>query len=130
MREKLQRFMMGRYGNDQLNNALIILALIMFVLQIIFKFSLFSILGYAFWLLCFYRMFSRQVYKRSNENVIYLNKTRRLRHSFSCLRKNMTDKGSRYFTCPSCGQIVRVPKGRGKIEITCPSCRHHFDRKS
>lgn len=130
MREKFQRFMMGRYGNDNLNNALIWGALIIFILQMFLRNSILMILGYLLWGFAIYRMFSRKVYQRNNENVLFLQKTKPIRHRFSCIVKGFQDKQNRYFVCPSCAQIVRVPKGRGKIEITCPNCHQRFDKKS
>lgn len=130
MREKLQRFMMGRYGNDNLNNFLIGCALVLMILELFTHSTLLMILGYVLWGWAIYRMFSRKSYQRNHENVLYLAKTKPLRHRFSCIVKGFQDKSNRYYTCPSCAQIVRVPKGRGKIEITCPSCHHHFDRRS
>lgn len=130
MREKLMRFMSGRYGNDNLNNFLIYSALILIVLNIFIKSSLLTIVSYLLWGWSIYRMFSRKVYQRNNENIQFLTRTKPLRHRFSCLIKGQKDKNNRYFTCPRCAQIVRVPKGRGKIEITCPACHTRFDKKS
>ena len=130
MREKLARFMMGRYGNDYLNNVLIWSSLILLVLNIFVNNSILSLIAYVLWGYSIFRMFSRNIYLRSNENMWFMAKTKKLRHHISAIRKGMSDKANRYFVCPGCGQIVRVPKGRGKIEITCPSCHRHFDRKS
>ena len=130
MREKLARFMMGRYGNDYLNNVLIWSSLILLVLNIFINNSILSLIAYVLWGYSIFRMFSRKIYLRSNENIWFMAKTKKLRHQISAIRKGMNDKMHRYFVCPGCGQIVRVPKGRGKIEITCPSCHRHFDRKS
>ncbi len=130
MREKIQRFMMGRYGNDNLNQCLILGALVVMLLELFLHSTVLMILGYLIWGCSIYRMFSRKIDQRYQENMLYLNKTKGLRHRFSCFAKGLQDRRNRYFTCPFCAQIVRVPKGRGKIEITCPSCHRHFDRKS
>ena len=130
MREKLARFMMGRYGNDHLNNVLIWSSLILLVLNIFINNSILSLIAYVLWGYSIFRMFSRKIYLRSNENFWFKAKTKKIRHHISAIRKGMKDKAHRYFVCPGCGQIVRVPKGRGKIEITCPSCHRQFDRKS
>ena len=122
--------MAGRYGNDNLNNFLIYTALAIVVLNVFFNNIIFTILAYVCWGLAIYRMFSRKVYQRNNENIQFLTKTKPIRHRFSCIVKGFKDKSHRYYTCPRCAQIVRVPKGRGKIEITCPSCRTRFDKKS
>ena len=46
------------------------------------------------------------------------------------MKKNIKDREYKYFVCPGCGQICRVPKKRGKITITCPRCHASFDRRS
>lgn len=122
--------MMGRYGNDHLNNVLIWSSLILLVLNIFINNSILSLIAYVLWGYSIFRMFSRKIYLRSNENIWFMAKTKKIRHHISAIRKGMKDKANRYFVCPGCGQIVRVPKGRGKIEITCPSCHRQFDRKS
>lgn len=130
MKEKLQRFMMGRYGMDNLNNTLIGASLFFVVLQVFTKAFIFSFLSWVCWGFCIYRMFSRKVYQRNSENVLFLEKTKKIRHQADCIKRNFQDKNNRYYTCPACGQMVRVPRGRGKIEISCPKCRHRFERKS
>ena len=130
MREKFARWMSGRYGNDQLNQALIWTSLILLILNIFVNNSLLTMIAYVCWGFAIYRMLSRKIYVRNNENTWFLAKTKKMRHQISAMKKGRNDKLNKYFVCPHCGQIVRVPKGRGKIEITCPSCRIHFDRKS
>ena len=53
-----------------------------------------------------------------------------IKKRFNVIKKNHQDKEHKYYLCPSCKQIVRVPKGRGKITITCPTCKNRFDKKS
>ena len=130
MREKFARWMMGRYGSDHLNLTLTWTAMILLVLNIFVRNSALSLIAYLCWGFSLFRMFSRNIYKRYNENQWFLAKTKKIRHRISAMQKGSKDKNSKYFVCPKCAQIVRVPKGRGKIEITCPSCRNHFDRKS
>ena len=66
-----------------------------------------------------FRTFSRNTYKRYQENRRYLRFMDQLR-----------DKEHRYYTCPRCRQTVRVPKGKGKISITCPKCSERFIKKT
>ena len=77
MREKLQRFMMGRYGMDNLNNTLIGASIVMIVLQMLTKAFIFSFLSWVCWGLCVYRMLSRKVYQRNSENILFLEKTKK-----------------------------------------------------
>lgn len=134
MKEKLARFMVGRNGNDQLNHFLLGLALALLVIAAIFKDSfgsisyiiVFALLGYAY-----FRMFSRNVYKRREENGKYM----RARYKFSAavkLRKEqwIQRKDYKFFTCPSCKTTLRVPRGHGKIKIVCRKCGNSFTGKS
>ncbi len=75
-------------------------------------------------------MFSKNIYKRYNENQKYLYYMKPLERYKTLLKKQKNDPEHKYFRCPSCQQLVRVPKGRGKITITCPKCKKEFDRKS
>ena len=124
MRTGLQRFMFGRYGqHDKLNSMLLWAGVIVVLVSMFLPAGLFTwllplvayvLLGVALW-----RMLSKNVYKRARENRRYLSLLERLR-----------DREHRYFTCPQCKQTVRVPKGKGKIAITCPQCREKFVQKT
>ena len=134
MKEKLARFMIGRNGNDQLNLFLLCLALALLVIAAIFKDSfgsityiiVFALLGYAY-----FRMLSRNVNKRREENGKYI----RARYQLSAamrLRKEqwVQRKDYKFFTCPSCKTTLRVPRGHGKIKIVCRKCGNSFTGKS
>lgn len=130
MREKLKRFMWGRYGNDRLNQFLMCLALINMVLSMIFR-GPFYILAVGILILSYFRMFSRNIAKRSAENQIYLQKEMKVR-AFFTKKKKEAEMRKQYhiFRCPNCKQKLRVPKGRGKIAITCRKCGTEFFKKS
>ena len=114
-----RHFMMGRYGTDKLNNLLLGLGLgTCFVNILVGNYALGLVLtavSYGFMILALYRCFSRNTYKRYRENRKYLLLVERIR-----------DREHRYFTCPRCRQTVRVPRGKGKIAITCPKCAERF----
>lgn len=118
-----RRFMTGRYGNDKLNMALLIAAVVMCVLNLFVPGNnaklLVLILYYSLVGLAVFRMLSRNTYKRYQENRKYLQ-----------LLERIKDRDHRYYDCPKCRQQVRVPKGKGKIAITCPKCREKFIRKT
>ena len=123
IRQWFRWFMTGRYGTDKLNIALLVAALVlcivpMFlngsVLSLIFTLGSYGLTGYAI-----FRCFSRNTYKRYEENRRYLRLVDRLK-----------DRQHKYFSCPRCRQTVRVPRGKGKIAITCPKCKEKFIRKS
>lgn len=134
MRNWLQKVMMGRYGVDEFNRFLNTTALIALVLSVIFS-GVFSIL---FWFLAigalvfsYVRMFSRNTYKRRAENSAYLTLRYNLTRKLTGLKQRLQQKKYyRFYKCPKCGITTRVPKGKGKIRITCPKCGESFVRKS
>lgn len=134
MRNWLQKVMAGRYGVDEFNRCLNTMALITLVLSVLFT----GVLGMVFWLLAiaslvysYFRMFSRNTYRRRAENNAYLTLRYNLTRKFSGVRQRMQQKKYyRFFKCPKCGITTRVPKGKGKIRITCPKCGEIFVRKS
>ena len=79
----------------------------------------------------YYRMFSRNISRRSAENEKYMKYHYRCMTKFNQLRARIKDsKTHRIFKCPSCGQKIRVPKGKGRISIKCPKCRIEFIKKT
>lgn len=130
MKAWFQRFMSGRYGFDQLNGFLCILSLILVVLGAWLSGFLYW-LGLALLLWCYYRIFSRNIQKRYAENMKYLS-LRNQAKDWLARQKLRFDqrKVYRYFKCPHCKQSIRVPRGRGRISITCPKCGTSFIKKS
>ena len=128
MKEKLYRFMYGRYGTDALNICLLILYVLLSLLSR--KNSIVSFIGFGLFVFAFYRSMSRNIYKRRHENEMFLNLVKPIKPYFNATKRNFTDKQRKYFVCPSCKQVIRVPRHRGRIEICCPTCRTHFERKS
>ena len=134
MRERLMRFMAGRNGNDQLNVFLLIVDVVLLVLAGIFSRERGSILyplAIVLLLYIYFRMFSRNLYKRRDENGKFL----RLKHSVESyfrVRKEqwLQRKEYKFFTCPSCRAALRVPRGRGKLKIVCRKCGTSFFGKS
>ena len=135
MKEKLIRFMQGRYGIDQLSKFLLITGLAVVLLSAFFGETAVSMLLYNFgWgvvIYCYFRIFSRNVQKRYAENQAYLMKTYKIRNWFQN-QKNIWQQRKVYhiYTCPSCKQKIRIPKGKGKIEVRCPKCGTTFIKKS
>lgn len=141
MRDKLNQFMQGRYGNDDLNRFLmkIILAKIR-TITIYRKNRIWRrcfIKPYFYWIAlalliyCYIRMFSRNIYKRSEENRWFLNKTSNMRDFWSNRKYNAQQmKNYHIYKCPGCGQKIRIPRGKGKIEVRCPKCRTTFIKRS
>ena len=119
----LRNFMMGRYGTDRLNMVILCIGLAASLLSVIFQGTVLNLVlflvsyGMMFWAI--WRSLSRNTYKRYQEN-------RRFLQFFDRLK----DRQHRYFDCPKCRQMVRVPRGKGKIAITCPRCREKFVKKT
>ena len=75
-------------------------------------------------------MFSRQTYKRYQENEKYLKSINLFNNGLIYKRKDCQIEVIKYYRCPSCKQMVRLPKGKGKIIVTCPSCHHKFEKRT
>ncbi len=121
--QAFRRFMTGRYGTDKLNNLLLGLGLATCFLNLFIDNPIAGLaltaFSYGFMLWALFRCFSRNTYRRYRENRKYLLFVERIR-----------DREHRYFTCPRCHQTVRVPRGKGKIAITCPKCKDKFTKKT
>lgn len=129
----LVRFMRGRYGNDQLNVTLMIGALIFNLIAPFFGRNGASIVNVLATLMMGWaltRFFSRRIVKRQIENRRFLSLFRPIRKSLKVIRLNVQSKTHAHYTCPHCGQIVRIPRGKGQVEITCPHCAKRFAQRS
>ena len=119
----MRRFMEGRYGNDKLNMAILLTGVVMSILSSILGGFLLKVilwaLSYGLMIWAIFRCLSRNTYKRYQEIRRYLQ-----------LLDRVKDRQHRYYDCPKCRQRVRVPRGKGKISITCPRCKEKFVRKT
>ena len=131
MKEKFRRFMAGRYGGDDLNQFLCIASLAFLVVAMISHVRLFYYAGLALLLYSYYRMFSRNISKRTAENYRFYTFKENLASDWRSKRSQWASrKQYRYYTCPQCKQKLRVPRGRGRIQISCPRCGTQFIKKS
>lgn len=134
----LQKFMMGRYGVDQMNIGVLILSMVCTFTASLTRWLLLSILGTALLAYGVFRMFSRNVSARSKENqkfLVFWNKVKgiwyKIKDWFSGKKRRFADRKTHcYFSCPKCKRKLRVPKGKGKIEISCPICGTKFIKKT
>ena len=125
MREKFQRFMAGRYGVDELSKFLNIVLLVLLVMSIFIRSGILYLLALGILIYSYFRMFSRNISKRYEENQKFVNFRYRNVVKWNNFKKRFAQrKEYRFYHCPQCKQTVRVPRGRGKICITCPKCRH------
>lgn len=123
--------MSGRYGFDSMGRCTLISALIVMVLSSFLDSFILSVISWTLIIYTYYRMFSKNVYKRSAENQVFLNKTYKIRYWFKGQKNLMAQRKTHHiYSCPSCRQKIRVPKGKGKIEIRCPKCSTTFIKKS
>lgn len=129
--EMLKKFMYGRYGFDQLTQALIILSLILAVITMFFRNGAVILLAYLPFVYAVYRILSKNIYKRSQENLWYITKTEPVKKNFHQTKLlTFGSKTHKYYKCSHCKQIIRVPRGKGKISITCPKCRAEFIKRT
>ena len=119
----LQNFMAGRYGTDKLNMLILSVGLTVSLLSVFVQYApvnlLLVVLSYGLMIWAIFRTLSRNTYRRYQENRRFLQIVGRVK-----------DRNNRYFDCPKCRQMVRVPRGKGKISITCPRCHEKFIRKT
>ena len=131
MREKLRQFMIGRYGTDGLNQFLSIASLVLLLIAIVSRVQIFTWLGVALLVFCYYRTFSRNISKRTEENYKFYTLKDRIDGKFRGLKDQWANrKLYHYYRCPKCRQKLRVPRGRGRIQISCPRCGTQFIKKS
>ena len=123
LRAGIRQFMTGRYGTDKLSLTLLVVAMVLSILSSFMGTSLLNpvltLLSYVLMFWALFRVFSRKTYARYEENRKFL-------RFFDQLK----DRTHRYFSCPKCRQTVRVPRGKGKIAITCPRCKERFIQKT
>ena len=131
MREKLQRFMMGRYGMDAFSKFLMIVWLVLWGIDLFVNSGILSLLSIGLLVYMYYRMFSRNIQKRYQENVKYLNIKNMVLAKFRSEKSIMKQRKTHHiYKCPTCKQKIRIPKGKGRICITCPKCKTEFTKVS
>ena len=134
MRERMARFMAGRNGNDRLNLFILVLGIVFIILGIVFKKTaagLFNILTLVALVIVYFRMFSRNIMKRQAENAKYMELRNKVISRFRVLRERWAQRNDyKFFRCPSCRTVLRVPRGRGKIMIVCKKCGTRFEGRS
>lgn len=121
IRIAMGRFMQGRYGQDRLNSVLLWVSVVLAVISMFLGGLgvVLTLLAYTLMGIAIFRALSHNTYKRYRENRWFLLQVDRLK-----------DRNHKYFSCPKCRQSVRVPRGKGKIAITCPKCKEKFIKKT
>lgn len=115
-KKKLYDVMQGRNGVDDLGRVIFIISLVLYVLSGFLRNGFLQMLSLIGLIYTMYRAFSRDLRSRQEENRKYL--------QFLNLQKMRFEmrKEYRIFKCKGCGRNIRVPKGKGKVETTCPLC--------
>ena len=132
MREKLIRFMYGRNGVDHFSRFLVYAALILVVLDMLFGGTgIFYGAGIALLIYSYFRVFSKNLNKRRAENAKYFHFRSKFTSGFTNWRERQKQrKDYVFFRCPSCKAMLRVPRGKGRIRVTCRKCGNNFERKT
>lgn len=129
--ERIRRVMYGRYGGDQLMIGSLVVYMLLATISRMTQFMPLMIVAYAVFGWSVYRIMSRNVTRRYQENQLFLKYWNRVPAWFRGQKKYLQDRRVyKYFSCSNCSTRLRVPKGRGKIEVTCPVCRNKFIKKS
>lgn len=130
IRKALQRFLYGRYGSDQLNIFLLGAYLVLLLLSTLPGLAVLELIALALMVWSLFRILSRNYAARRAENAKFLKMAGPVIRWYRLRRTILRDKEHRYFKCPNCGQQLRVPKGKGKITVTCRGCGASFQEKS
>lgn len=133
-RDRIARFMYGRRGMDELSRFLLIAVVVLIVLSWVTG----EVIGSLCWsaailamVYCYFRILSRNIYRRQKENEWYLQKQRSAARWFRSLKDRWQQRREyKFFRCPSCKTLLRVPRGKGKLLLTCRKCGNRFERKT
>jgi len=129
--DRLKKMMMGRYGVDQLSNFMITISIIIIIASSIWKIPFLNILSTAILIISYARVFSRNINKRYQENAKFLNYWNPIKYKYiNLLNRIKSIRTHKYLKCPNCKQKLRVPRGKGKININCSKCHNKFEARS
>lgn len=127
----IRSFMTGRYGSDQLNIAALILGVALAIIFSAFDNAYLVLISYIPLAIVIFRMLSRNITKRRAENAKFMKFWQPVKSWFLGIPQFFRDrKTHRFYKCPKCAVTVRVPKSKGKINITCPKCGERFVKKT
>ena len=136
MRDEFNKFMQGRYGVDEFSRFTMGVALALIILTMFVNIvnrsvgGVLDFLGIAAIVYAYLRILSRNIQQRYAENQKYVQFIAPITKKVDFFKRKRKDKTHKYYKCPTCNQVVRVPKGRGKIEISCPKCHTKFIKRT
>lgn len=123
--------MTGRYGVDELGKFSLYLTIVLLVISLFVRNGILNALTFLLLVLLYFRMFSRDYAKRRKENEVFLKYRSKITYFFSKQKRMAAQrKDFHIYSCPNCKQKIRIPRGKGKISITCPKCKTEFIKKS
>ncbi len=128
--QKLREFMYGRYGTDKLSLALVIGGFVFYTLYVFTRFRLLYLVSLILYGIALFRTLSKNIPARQKENRKFDEICWKAKNKWVGIRADFEErKNYKHFKCPSCGQKIRIPRGRGKVEIRCPKCSNRFVKK-
>ena len=134
MRERIAKFMYGRNGNDQLNILILGFSCVLLIADIFVggrAVKFLTIAAIAFLGLAYFRMLSKNLYRRREENSKYLRLKKGAINALKLRKERWLQRREyKFFTCPSCRAVLRVPRGRGKVRVVCSRCGKAFLAKT
>lgn len=131
IKTSFHKFMTGRRGSDELSIAMLIAGLILSLMSSFFGSSLLYLLGTVLYILCLLRMFSRNLTKRYEENRRYIEWSQKLKTALSQFVVRLKNiRKYKYFKCPECSALLKLPRKVGEVTVTCGKCRHQFKKKA
>lgn len=131
MKEKIRKFMMGRYGVDSLSRFLIVIAIILLTISMFMLKEPLYMISLILIIYGYYRMFSKNLNRRYKENQTYLSLVSKAKAFFHRKKYRLKERRIYHiYRCPDCRQKIRIPRGKGKISITCPKCQRQFIKRS
>lgn len=131
LKEKLSRSMEGRYGMDELSMVLNTVIIVLIFLGYIPHMQWLAIVTWLVLIWSVYRSMSRNITKRREELNKYYAVKKKITDKFSLWKTIWKERKTHvFFKCKNCGAVLRVPKGRGEIVVTCPKCKSKIDKKT
>ena len=122
--------MYGRCRNDQLNMVLVLLSLALYLVFAVTSWTFLYAVSFMLMAVALFRCLSRNYDRRRAENGKFLSLVQPVTRWYRLRRTIRRDKDHCYFKCPNCGQQLRVPRGKGRITVTCRGCGASFQEKS
>ena len=131
LKYRFSRFMQGRYGVDCLSRFLSVVLLVFIIVGVFVKIPFSGLITFAILVVLYWRMFSRDISKRYQENQKFLEIRDKLLGNLSSFESNLSQlKDYHIYKCPRCNQKIRIPRGKGHIMVRCPRCGFEFHKKS